>query len=91
MLGQDATPYLDALVTHADARPNRFNVPAHKGGKRAPARLVDAIGARALELDIPPLIDGIDTGALPTPFEQAQRLAASAWGARRSWFVVNGA
>jgi lysine decarboxylase len=30
-------------------------------------------------------------GPGPTPFERAQRLAAEAWGARRSWFLINGA
>jgi arginine decarboxylase len=34
---------------------------------------------------------GIDVGVEPTPFDEAQRLAAEAWGARRSWFLVNGA
>jgi arginine decarboxylase len=29
-------------------------------------------------------------GAEPTPFQRAQALAAEAWGARRSWFLVNG-
>ena len=27
----------------------------------------------------------------PTPFAEAQQLAAEAWGARRTWFLVNGA
>ena len=30
-------------------------------------------------------------GEEPTPFEEAQRLAAEAWGARRTWWLVNGA
>jgi arginine/lysine/ornithine decarboxylase len=34
---------------------------------------------------------GIDVGVEPTPFAEAQRLAAEAWGARRTWFLVNGA
>jgi arginine decarboxylase len=34
---------------------------------------------------------GIDVGLEPTPFAEAQRLAAEAWGARRTWFLVNGA
>jgi arginine decarboxylase len=34
---------------------------------------------------------GIDVGHEPAPFDEAQRLAAEAWGARRSWFLVNGA
>ena len=39
----------------------------------------------------PALTHGIDVGPVPTPFEQAQRLAAEAWGARRAWFLINGA
>ena len=27
----------------------------------------------------------------PTPFQRAQELAADAWGAERSWFLLNGA
>jgi arginine decarboxylase len=30
-------------------------------------------------------------GHEPVPFDEAQRLAAEAWGARRTWFLVNGA
>jgi arginine decarboxylase len=42
-------------------------------------------------MDIPSLIPGIDVGEEPTPFQLAQRLAADAWGAKRSWFLLNGA
>ena len=52
---------------------------------------MDAIGERPLALDIPALMWGIDVGVEPTPFAEAQRLAAEAWGARRTWFLVNGA
>jgi arginine decarboxylase len=52
---------------------------------------MEAFGAAALELDSPALVYGIDVGPDPTPFAQAQSLAAEAWGARRSWFLVNGA
>jgi arginine decarboxylase len=53
--------------------------------------LRDALGDAALSLDIPALIEGIDTGPEPTPWQQAQQLAAEAWGARRAWFLLNGA
>jgi arginine decarboxylase len=36
-------------------------------------------------------VEGIDVGAEPTPFQRAQALAAEAWGAKRSWFLINGA
>jgi lysine decarboxylase len=89
---QDATPYLDALVAYADRDPGRFHVPGHKGGHGADPALRAAVGEAALRLDIPAGIEGIDVGPDPaaTPFALAQRLAAAAWGARRSWFLVNG-
>ena len=89
---QDATPYLDALVAYADRNPGRFHVPGHKGGPGADPALREAVGERALRLDVPAGIEGIDVGPDPaaTPFQLAQRLAAEAWGARRSWFLVNG-
>ncbi|HLM86168.1 MAG TPA: DegT/DnrJ/EryC1/StrS family aminotransferase [Solirubrobacteraceae bacterium] len=88
---QRQTPYLDALCEYARRRPARLHVPGHKGGPGADPGLVDAFGERALSLDIPALTYGIDVGVEPSPFEQAQRLAAEAWGARRAWFLVNGA
>ena len=90
-MDQGSVPYVDALTAHAARSPGRFYVPGHKGGTGADPALRDAAGPRALELDIPSLIPGIDVGPEPTPFQQAQLLAADAWGARRSWFLLNGA
>ncbi len=91
-MDQDTTPYLDALVQYADRDPGRFHVPGHKGGPGADPALRETFGERMLELDIPAGIEGIDIAPDPahTPFQLAQRLAADAWGARRSWFLVNG-
>jgi lysine decarboxylase len=88
---QEDTPYLDALSEYAGRNPARLHVPGHKGGPGADPGLVQAIGERALSFDIPALTYGVDVGSDPTPFEQAQRLAAEAWGAKRAWFLVNGA
>jgi lysine decarboxylase len=88
---QSDTPYLDALREYAARDPARLHVPGHKGGPGADPELVRTLGERALSLDIPALTHGIDLGPAPTPFEQAQRLAAEAWGARRTWFLINGA
>jgi arginine decarboxylase len=89
--GQSDTPYLDALRAYAARRPGRFHVPGHKGGLGADPGLVDAISLGALQLDIPALTYGIDVGEEPTPFNAAQRLAAEAWGASKTWWLVNGA
>jgi arginine decarboxylase len=67
-------------------------VPGHKGGAAADPEWREAVGHAALALDIPALTPGVDVGPPdPTPFQQAQALAAEAWGARRSWFLINGA
>ncbi len=91
MANQDSTPYLDALLAYAARDPGRFHIPGHKGGPGADPALRALAGPQGLTHDIPALIEGIDVGARPTPFEQAQALAAEAWGARRSWFLLNGA
>jgi arginine decarboxylase len=86
-----STPYLTALLDYAARDPGRFHIPGHKGGDGADPALVDLVGEAGLRHDIPALIEGIDVGPTPTPFEQGQRLAAEAWGARRSWYLINGA
>ena len=85
------TPYLDAISEYAARDPARLHVPGHKGGPGADGELARVIGVDVLRHAIPALTWGIDVGPLPTAFEQAQVLAAQAWGARRTWFLVNGA
>jgi lysine decarboxylase len=88
---QRDAPYLDALADFARRSPARLHVPGHKGGPGADPGLVEAIGERAFAMDVPSLTYGIDMGREPTPFQRAQQLAAEAWGARRTWFLINGA
>jgi arginine decarboxylase len=88
---QPTAPYLDALVAYGFRGPTRFHVPGHKGGAGADPGLRWAIGERALQLDVPQDTEGIDAGPEPTPYAQAEELAAAAYGAERSWFLTNGA
>jgi lysine decarboxylase len=92
-MDQEETPYLSAVHERALSEPGRFHIPGHKGGRGADPRLREAIGQAALRADLPAGLEGIDLGPEPldTPFQRSQRLAAEAWGARRSWFLVNGA
>jgi lysine decarboxylase len=91
-LDHETTPYLDAFVRYRERDPGRFVVPGHKGGPAADPGLSEAIGRLALEMDIPAGMPGIDVGSDISQnfFQQAQELAADAWGAKRSWFLVNG-
>lgn len=88
---QPTAPYLDALVAHAFRGTGRFHVPGHKGGAGADPALRFALGDRALAVDLPQDIEGIDLGPSPTPYERAEQLAAEAYGAARTWFLSNGA
>jgi lysine decarboxylase len=89
--GQQATPYLDAIRDYAARDPARLHVPGHKGGPGGDRELIEAIGLAAIRHDVPALTWGVDVGPSPTPFERAQLLAAEAWGAARTWFLINGA
>jgi arginine decarboxylase len=88
---QPTAPYLDAVVAYAFRGPARYHVPGHKGGPGADPGLRKAIGEDCLAMDIPQDIHGIDLGPSPTPYERAERLAADAYGAARTFFLTNGA
>jgi arginine decarboxylase len=88
---QPTAPYLEAVTAYGFRGSTRFHVPGHKGGAGADPGLRSALGDRALLLDVPQDIEGIDLGPSPTPYERAERLAAEAYGAERSFFLTNGA
>ena len=88
---QPTAPYLEAVTAYGFRGSTRFHVPGHKGGEGADPGLRLALGQRALLLDIPQDIEGIDLGPSPTPYERAERLAADAYSAHRAWFLTNGA
>ncbi len=91
LAGQPTAPYLDAVIAYGFRGPARFHTPGHKGGEGADPGLRSALGDRALLFDVPQDIEGIDSGPSPTPYERAEQLAAEAYGARRAWFLTNGA
>jgi lysine decarboxylase len=88
---QDSTPYVDALLAYSALAPGRFQVPGHKGGGGADPAMRELVGEVGLRNDVPSVTEGVDIGPEPTPFQRAQLLAAEAWGAQRTWFLVNGA
>jgi arginine decarboxylase len=88
---QPTAPYLDAVGAYAFRGPGRYHVPGHKGGQGADPGVRKTIGVDALAADIPQDIHGVDLGPTPTPYERAERLAAEAFGAARTFFLTNGA
>ncbi|MFE3106027.1 aminotransferase class I/II-fold pyridoxal phosphate-dependent enzyme [Kitasatospora indigofera] len=87
---QQAAPYADAVLRTAGHDWLRLNVPGHAAGTRRFTDLAGMFGDAPLRLDVPPLLEGVDLGA-GSPLDQALGLAAEAWGARRTWFLTNGA
>src|ERR671925_616328 len=88
---QPTAPYLEAVGAYAFRGPGRYHVPGHKGGPGADPGVRKTIGVDALAADVPQDIHGIDIGTSPTPYERAERLAAEAFGAGRTFFLTNGA
>jgi arginine decarboxylase len=88
---QPTAPYLEAVTAYGLRGSTRFHIPGHKGGAGADPGLRSAIGDRAILLDLPQDIEGVDVGPSPTPFERAELLAAEAYGAEQAWFLTNGA
>ena len=84
------TPYADAIRRFAARDLQRLNVPGHSADPAAAPLLADFFGDDVLRYDVEPLLDGIDKGS-DNPLEEARTAAARAWGARRTWFLTNGA
>ena len=94
-MNQNQTPYADALKEYAKRNYAKFATPGFQLDSNqqssAEPELIKFFGAQLLAMDVQPLIDGIDHGPSPTPLDLSLELAADAWGAKRTWFLANGA
>ncbi|MCL6610398.1 MAG: DegT/DnrJ/EryC1/StrS family aminotransferase [Peptococcaceae bacterium] len=88
--GQERAPLLEALLEYARSSPCRFHVPGHGGGRGAPEDLLDVIGRGVFDIDATELPGLDDLNSPAGVIARAQELAARAFGAGRSFFLVNG-
>ena len=89
-LNQFQTPIIDALQEWVDKSHAPFYTPGHKRGVGMNPILTANWGAAVFGWDLPEL-PGLDNLQAPTgAIEQAQILAAAAFGAQQTWFLVNG-
>ncbi|MCM1984165.1 aminotransferase class I/II-fold pyridoxal phosphate-dependent enzyme [Lyngbya confervoides] len=87
---QSRTPLLTALLQQATAPHLRFYTPGHKGGPGSSAQMLAAFGAAVCRADLPEL-PGFDNLFAPqASIQAAQELAAAAFGADHTYFLVNG-
>jgi arginine/lysine/ornithine decarboxylase len=88
-------PYADALHRNAEGHWTRLGVPGHQDQPEHHRALASLAGPELLAMDIPMFTEGVDLpdpgSDEPSPLQQAMALAAEAWGARRTWFLTNGA
>ncbi|WP_075200894.1 aminotransferase class I/II-fold pyridoxal phosphate-dependent enzyme [Leucobacter celer] len=88
---QRQAPYADAVERFGTSEPLSMMVPGHGNNPEdGGAHIAQLFGPRTAQFDVPLMIDGIDLGD-DSPLVHAQRLAAEAWGAKRTWFLTNGA
>ena len=102
-----ATPYADALRANALGGWTRWAIPAHQDQPERHPALAALAGPEVLAMDIPMFTEGVDlpaegrprpvvsrdgsAGPSPIPYARSLELAAEAWGARRTWFLTDGA
>lgn len=89
-LNQERAPLLEGIIAYQQQGIVPFATPGHKLGVGADAQLRSVFGERAFLSDIP-LGGGVcDTHFTGDTLRVAEALAAEAWGADRSFFLVNG-
>lgn len=87
---QKRTPLLDALGASAHKVHAPFYAPGHKQGQGIPGPLRELLGAAVFPADLPELPDLDNLFAPQGVIQEAQELAAAAFGADETWFLVNG-
>lgn len=90
MLNQNQTPLLDTLKACAERPHAPFYTPGHKRGQGISQSLADFFGKATFRADLPELAELDNLFAPESVIQQAQQLAAEAFGAAQTWFLVNG-
>jgi arginine decarboxylase len=88
-LDQRRAPYFEALHEYASVPRAVFHTPGHIQGRGSHRLLAEVFGPSTLELDLCTGLGALD-GVPDSALDQAEELAAAAYGADRSWFLVNG-
>ena len=87
---QNRAPYLEAIQAHLAESVLPFHVPGHQGGLGADPGLHQLLGASVFGADLTEVL-GLDDLHRPTAqFKEAQQLAAAAFGAEQTHFLING-
>ena len=84
-------PIVDALKTAYENPTYQFHIPGHTKGKAIFKDFRKLIGEKALNIDTTDEFDNLGTLHPATgPIKEAQELAAEAFGAKKTFFLLNG-
>lgn len=84
-------PIVEALKQAYDRPSYQFHIPGHTKGNSALPEFKKLIGKKALAVDTTDEFDGLGTLHPATgPIKEAQELAAEAFGAKKTFFLLNG-
>jgi len=86
MLTQYHTPYFDAMIKYVEDKTIPFHTPGHKQGRGSTEKFRKFVGEEILKLDL----DVDDIEDYEKVLENAETLAAQAYGADHSFFLING-
>lgn len=84
------TPYFEALRDYVEAGVLPFHMPGHQQGRGAPLAMQQFFREHALAGDITQVLGMDDIHRPDSVCGEAQALAARAWGAEYTYFLVNG-
>lgn len=87
---QERAPLYEALEAYRAEANTPFHMPGHMQGRGAAPQLRQLMGKRALACDITQVLDMDDIHRPASYTKEAQELAAQYFGARQTWFLVNG-
>ena len=90
MLNQNQTPLIDALKACTSRSHAPFYTPGHKRGAGISPFLTDLIGKDVFRADLTELAELDNLFKPESVILAAQELAAEAFGADKTWFLVNG-
>lgn len=84
-------PIVEALKTAYDNPTYQFHIPGHTKGLGTLKDFRDLVGKKALKVDTTDEFDNLGTLNPATgPIKEAQELAAEAFGAKKTFFLLNG-
>ena len=90
MLNQNQTPLIDALKVSISRPHAPFYTPGHKRGAGISPILTDLLGKEVFRADLTELAELDHLFTPESAILAAQELAAVAFGAEKTWFLVNG-